>query len=160
MQATNSRQIMSHRIYLDTSVFGGVFDDEFSRPSRILFDQIKSGLYVLVTSAVVQQELNGAPKAVTDIFDEIIPFAEIVDVSEQALKLRSAYLEEKIISSKYAEDALHVALATVTECKILVSWNFKHIVHFDKISLYNAVNVLNGYNSISIFSPQEVIAYE
>ena len=151
---------MSHRIYLDTSVFGGVFDDEFSRPSRILFDQFRSGLYVLVTSAVVQQELIGAPQAVTDLFDEIVPFAEIVDVSEQALKLRNAYLEAKIVPPRYAEDALHVALASVSECKILVSWNFKHIVHFDKISLYNAVNVLNGYDAISIFSPQEVIAYE
>jgi predicted nucleic acid-binding protein len=151
---------MSHRIYLDTSVFGGVFDEEFGHPSRILFEQIKNGLYTLVTSAVVQQEIIGAPKEVTLLFDEIIPLAELIEISEQSLKLRNAYLEAKIVSQKYSEDALHVALATVADCKLLVSWNFKHIVHFDKISLYNAVNVLNGYNSISIFSPQEVIAYE
>ena len=29
-------------------------------------------------------------------------------------------------------DAMHVALATVAKADV-VSWNFKHIVHFDKI---------------------------
>lgn len=41
-----------------------------------------------------------------------------------------------------------------------MTMNFKHIVHFDKIPLYNAVNVLKGYDQISIYSPLEVIRYE
>lgn len=151
---------MNYRIYLDTSVFGGVFDEEFKKPSKKLFEQINSGLYNLVTSAVVQQELINAPEEIIDLFNDMINVAEVIDVEESALELRNAYLEAKIISSKYSDDALHVALATIAECKILVSWNFRHIVHFNKISLYNAVNALHGYNSISIFSPQEVIQYE
>lgn len=151
---------MKNRIYLDTSVFGGAFDDEFKKPSRMLFEQIRKGLYILVTSALVQQELLEAPVKVSELFEEMLPLAELVDVDERALQLRNAYLKAKIVPRRYAEDALHVALATVAECRLLVSWNFRHIVHYDKIALYNAVNVLNGYNSISIFSPQEVIAYE
>lgn len=151
---------MKNRIYLDTSVFGGAFDDEFKKPSRMLFEQIRKGLYILVTSALVQQELLEAPVKVSELFEEMLPLAELVDVDERALQLRNAYLKAKIVPRRFAEDALHVALATVAECRLLVSWNFRHIVHYDKIALYNAVNVLNGYNSISIFSPQEVIAYE
>ena len=45
---------MKYRIYLDTSGFGGVFDKEFKKPSKALFEQIESGLCTLVTSAVVQ----------------------------------------------------------------------------------------------------------
>jgi len=41
-----------------------------------------------------------------------------------------------------------------------VSWNFKHIVNFRKIPLFNAVNVLKGYRQIAIHSPLEVINYE
>ena len=40
------------------------------------------------------------------------------------------------------------------------SWNLKHIVHFQKIPRYNAVNTLHGLQELSIHSPQEVIAYE
>jgi hypothetical protein len=58
------------------------------------------------------------------------------------------------------EDALHVAVATASDCSLIVSWNFKHIVHFEKIPLYNAVNTLRGHAHIGIFSPLEVIQYE
>ncbi|MGH8559463.1 MAG: hypothetical protein ACRESZ_18845 [Methylococcales bacterium] len=42
---------------------------------------------------------------------------------------------------------------------MIVSWNFKHIVHFDKIPKYNAVNALKGYRAIELFSPSQVIDY-
>jgi hypothetical protein len=32
--------------------------------------------------------------------------------------------------------------------------------HFQKIPLYNAINTLQGYQQIAIFSPREVIQYE
>ena len=51
-------------------------------------------------------------------------------------------------------------MAAVSGCSAIVSWNFKHIVNLKKIPLYNAVNVLNGYPSLSIISPPEVLYYE
>ena len=53
-----------------------------------------------------------------------------------------------------------MALATVAECALIVSWNFQYIVHFQKIPLYNAMNTLKGYQQIAIYSPREVIEYE
>ncbi len=64
------------------------------------------------------------------------------------------------MTPKSSDDALHVALATVSGCSLIVSWNFKHIVHFEKIPLYNAINAVNGFANIAIFSPLEVIKYE
>ena len=43
---------------------------------------------------------------------------------------------------------------------LIVSWNIRHIVHFEKSRLYNAVNTLNGYGEIAIHSPLEVVQYE
>ena len=42
------------RVYADTSVFGGVFDDEFNEESKAFFEQVRSGQSVLVASAVVK----------------------------------------------------------------------------------------------------------
>ncbi|MCI0691304.1 hypothetical protein L0337_04765 [candidate division KSB1 bacterium] len=123
-------------------------------------DWVKNGQFTLVTSAVVQEEIAPAPQEVKDFFGTMLPHAEIVDIVEEALKLRQAYLDAKIVSAKYSNDALHVALATVSDCPIIVSWNFKHIVHYQKIPLYNAVNILHGYNQISIYSPLEVMKYD
>ena len=51
---------------------------------------------------------------------------------------------------------MHIALATVNNINMLVSWNFKHIVHFDKIRKFNSVNSEYGYKQYEIYSPREV----
>ena len=40
---------------------------------------------------------------------------------------------------------------------MIVSWNFKHMVHYDKIRGFNAVNLREGYGAIAIYSPLEVV---
>ena len=148
------------RVYADTSVFGGIYDDDFQDESKEFFEEVKRSRFALITSAVVRAEIEPAPEKVKIFFNDMIEIAEIVDVSKEALQLRDAYLKAGIITPKYSDDALHVALASVSNCSLIVSWNFKHIVHFEKIPLYNAVNILNGYAEIKIFSPLEVIKYE
>lgn len=50
-------------------------------------------------------------------------------------------------------------MATVAEVDVLVSWNFRHIVRLDKIRLFNAVNLAQGYKSPTIYSPREVMSH-
>ncbi len=88
---------------------------------------------------MVQAEIDPAPQQVKDLFEEMLAVAELIDITEEAIYLRDAYLEAKIVSANYSDDALHVALATVSECSLIVSWNSRHIVHFEKIPLYNAM---------------------
>ena len=42
------------RIYVDTSVFGGVFDIEFMEPSNTFFQQVRSGQFLLCTSVLLK----------------------------------------------------------------------------------------------------------
>jgi predicted nucleic acid-binding protein len=148
---------MPTRVYADTSVFGGVFDLEFARTSKAFFDRVRDGTFELVVSAVVQAEIAPAPKAVRELLDDLLPMADVVRITAGALELRNAYLQAGILTPAWAEDALHVALATLAGCAMIVSWNFKHIVHYRKIPLYNAVNTLRGYGKIEIYSPREVV---
>ena len=150
----------SIHIYADTSVFGGIFDKEFKAPSKSFFDALKKGRFFLITSELVRQEIEAAPIRIRNFFYDILSIADIAEVTEDTLKLQKAYLDAEILSEKYSTDALHVALATVSQASLIVSWNFKHIVNFQKIPLYNAINILNGYNEIAIHSPMEVIEYE
>ncbi len=147
------------KVYIDTSVFGGVFDEEFVDPSKELFAEVDAGRFKIVVSAVVEREVLAAPQAVQDLFRQVVVNAEIAEITQEVLDLRDAYLNAGVITPKSIDDATHVALATISGCHMIVSWNFKHIVHFQKIPKYNAVNVLNGYNGINIFSPSQVIQY-
>ena len=126
----------------------------------MFFDEVKKQRFTLVTSAVVQAEIEPSPEKVRKLFDEMIVMADMAHVDSPTLALQESYLKEGIVTSNSFDDALHVALATTAKCDLIVSWNFKHIVHFEKIPKYNAVNILQGYGKIGIFSPLEVIAYE
>lgn len=148
------------KIYVDTSVFGGVFDEEFDKPSQQLFEEIDSGRFTLVTSAIVEAEIEPAPNNVQLLFAKYAKNAYVVEITHEMLKLQSGYISSGVVTEKSLEDALHVAIATVSGCDMIISWNFKHIVHFDKIPKYNAVNILNGFGSIGIYSPLEVIRYD
>jgi predicted nucleic acid-binding protein len=148
------------RVYADTSVFGGVFDDEFAEASRAFFELVRRGQFRLVISAAVRQELAAAPPQVQALLAEMVAVSELVEVTAETTGLQQAYLDAGIVTPRSALDALHVAQATVAGCDLIVSWNFRHIVHFQRIPMYNAVNTLHGYGAIAIHSPLEVVADE
>lgn len=145
------------RIYADTSVFGGCFDEEFALPSRRLFQEIISGKYILVVSAVTMRELAEAPEKVRDLLVSIgSENVEVIEQPEEIEHLRDAYLKNGILGDSSAADAEHIAAASVAGVDLIVSWNFKHIVHFDKIRQFHAVNLMQGYHPIPIHTPREV----
>lgn len=148
------------RVFVDTSVFGGCFDEEFDEESRRFFDEVQEGRFVIIVSQRVLDELADAPEMVSKLVSEVSAFTQEVDVTDEVVQLRDAYLEAGILGTSSIHDAEHIAVASVEQVDLLVSWNFKHIVHFDKIRAYNAINMLKGYRQIDIRSPQEVVGYE
>lgn len=141
-------------------MFGGILDDEFARISRAFFTAVRKGRLALVTSALVAEELEAAPPYVWAWFRRHVRLAEVAEISPAALSLRQAYLSEGIVTPKSATDALHVAIATVYRCPVLVSWNCRHIVNYRRIPRYNEVNRINGYGELAIHTPLEVVGDE
>ena len=123
------------RVYADTSVFGGAFDPQFERGSKAFFDRVREGAFEAAISALVLDELKPAPARVRSLFEELEPWLVRVDTGKEAYELQEAYLQASVVGRKWETDALHVATATVRGCRAIVSWNFRHIVHFDKIPL-------------------------
>jgi hypothetical protein len=148
------------RIYLDTSVLGGCFDPEFATWSNGLLDDMRAGRFIPVLSELLATELAGAPGAVRKVHAELLQLSETpVAIDGEALDLLAAYEASSVLGPKYWADMLHIALATVADVDLLVSWNFKHIVRFDKIRLFNAVNLQQGYRPLAIHSPREVTTH-
>ena len=102
------------------------------------------------------EELAPAPGKVLDVFYSL-PKRNIfvIDAIEAHEELAEKYINEGILTKKWYDDALHIAIATHVRADVLVSWNFKHIVRCDKIIQFNKVNTLNNYQPVSIYSPQE-----
>ena len=145
------------RIYVDSSVFGGYFEPEFAEGSRRLFEFVRKGRILVLVSDFVIDEVLDAPAHVQALFTGIPAGAALkIQTSPAAIGLRDEYLRAKILGPASEVDATHVALATVVRADAIVSWNFRHIVHLDKMRRFNQVNLAKGYGPLTIVSPNEV----
>ena len=145
------------RVYADTSVFGGTQDEEFKLASEHFFEQVKRGRYLILVSSVTLEEISRAPQKVREILeglpeDGAVRFA----LDEEARELAEAYIAAGVLGPASRADATHVAAATVLRADLILSWNFRHIVNYERIRKFNAVNLLNGYRTVDIRSPREM----
>lgn len=148
------------RIYIDTSVIGGYFDDEFNTDTRLLFDEILREEYKLVISDLTVRELVNAPERVRTLLRDLKIDFEIIAVTQESIDLATDYINEKVVGQTSFDDCIHIATATIHKLDLLVSWNFKHIVNVIRIRGYNSINLRNGYSPLEIRSPKDLINYE
>jgi len=151
---------MKQKVYIDTSVIGGCFDPEFEEWSTRLFDDFISGKRIAVISDITLDELSEAPEFVQENFRKVPEKnIEVLISDTESRKLADLYVLEGAVSKRFYEDALHIAISTINQVNVLASWNFKHIVNLDRIRLYNAVNLKNGYTMLEIRNPREILKF-
>jgi predicted nucleic acid-binding protein len=151
---------MKQRIYIDTSVVGGYFDEEFKEATIKLFERLDNNEIIFVISDLLDLELINAPQIVRE---HLLKYSadkfQRVELTEEAIKLADSYIEKKVVGITSLEDCRHIALATIHKVDVLASWNFKHIVNLDRIKGYNSVNLRLGYSMIEIRSPKDLVNY-
>ena len=144
------------RVYIDTSVFGGYFDDEFAELTQPFFEAIFAGSVIPLISDTLAAELTAAPQPVRDLLQRVLPTCERLTLTTESIQLQQAYLRANVVTPKYADDALHVAQATVAHADVLASWNFRHLVNPEKARLYNGINVSAGYDLLFVMTPVDI----
>ncbi len=126
---------MKTRVYIETSVISYLT----ARPSRDLVGMARQQVtqtwwdvrakHDLYTSEVVARECNsGDPEAAARPMTAIedIP---LLRVTTDAVEIAKSLVSDGIIPQKAAEDALHIAIATVHTVDFLLTWNCKHIAN-------------------------------
>jgi len=151
---------MIQRIYIDTSVVGGYFDEEFKDATQRLFKRLEDNEVKFIISDLLELELLQAPKHVNELLLKYPSERfERIELTEEILSLADRYIIDKVVGRTSLEDCRHIALATINRVDVLASWNFKHIVNLDRIKGYNSVNLRMGYPTIEIRTPQELVRY-
>jgi len=151
---------MKQRIYIDTSVVGGFFDEEFKEATTKLFERLEKDEVIFVVSDLLDIELLRAPQQVRELLTNYsINKFERIELTKEADLLAETYIKEGVVGKTSLEDCRHIALATINKVDVLASWNFKHIVNLDRIKGYNSVNLRVGYSMIEIRSPKDLVNY-
>jgi len=146
------------RIYIDTSVVGGYFDADHEEATRLLFQQLEDKEIIFIISEVLVGELKDAPEHVKSLLDNYDDDCiERVPLTDEARELADKYIIEGVVGVTSLNDCRHIAIATIANADLLASWNFKHIVNIRRIRGYNYVNIKNGYSTIEIRSPRDLV---
>lgn len=105
---------MKPRLYFETSILGGVYDEEFEEISTLLFEKVNIGQIICVYSDLSETELKNAPKNVRDFFINFLKQnMEFVEVTEEAYSLAEKYIAEKVVGQASADDCRHIATVTI-----------------------------------------------
>jgi predicted nucleic acid-binding protein len=149
---------MKQRIYIDTSVIGGYYDAPLQDATQQLFERIVDREFDVYFSEVNDAELMNAPQRVKEV-KELIPSDcfHYIEMTDEVKVLALLYIKEGALGEASRNDAYHIALASINRVDYLISWNFKHIVNYNKIKMFNAINMRFGYPLIDICSPLEFL---
>jgi hypothetical protein len=108
------------RIYLENSVIGEYYDDEFKESTIKLFEEFKSKEYKAVISSHVTTELDdGVPDYIKKNLEQL--YYEFHEITNEMKELADKYMAEGIVTEKYYNDALHINIAVVLDVDVLVS---------------------------------------
>jgi predicted nucleic acid-binding protein len=153
--------MVKNTIYLDTSVFNFFFEDkdlEKADSTRELFREIRNGKFNAYISELVLREIGRTRGQKRERLLSLIKTYKIpwLEVTPECMELTGKYMGRKIFPSKYRDDGLHVAIATVNQIDVVVSWNLRHMVKLRTRREVKAVNIAEGYKEIEICTPMEV----
>jgi predicted nucleic acid-binding protein len=148
---------MKNKVYLDTSVISALFDER--TPERLAMTielWSKLNAYEVYISELVLEELEKASEQIkAKLFSAVEDFT-VLKISKEAEELADIYVKHGIFPEKYFDDALHVALSSVNQIGILLSWNFTHLVKLKTRRMVSIVNILENIIPVEIASPPEL----
>ena len=81
----------------------------------------------------------------------------LLDLNPEALKLAARFVGRKVLPAKAADDALHIAVATVHDLDYLLTWNCKHIANPATQKKLAAMSRERGYELPTICTPHEFL---
>lgn len=148
------------KLYLDTTIPNYVYADHLPEEQALtikLFEEIRRGVHRAVISDVVLGELQRAEEPLRSKLLKEVKDIEILAPILEVEALAQRYIASEIISPSYADDARHVAIATINNMDAVISWNYDHLVSLSKIKKINIVNEIMGYKHIEIVTPKEAV---
>ena len=125
-----------------------VTQDWWDGPSK-KFDLFVSELVIAEASAGD----SNAARARLDLIRDI----PLLGAKEEIDRLAELLVNKGPIPPKAAEDAVHIAFATVHGMDYLVTWNFKHIANAEIRKAIMRLTEKAGYSSSVICTPEELM---
>lgn len=158
---------MSKTVYIETSILGYLT----ARPTENLilaanikitrdwWDEYGSSL-ILYVSEIVEDEASRGDPTIADRRHDLLQSLIFLDLTEEAIALAQDFLQQSNLPPKAANDALHIALATVYGLDYLLTWNCKHMANAQIQRKLSQISLERGYELPLICTPYEFIGFK
>ena len=155
---------MKKRVYIETSIASYLT----ARPSRDLIQAARQQItndwwedrrseFELFVSQYVLDEAGGGDLAAARRRLELLSELPVLRTTEEAKDLAEALLADGVLPRKAATDALHIAMSTVHELNVLLTWNCKHLANAEILGEVGRVIRSRGYEPPVICTPDELM---
>lgn len=154
------------KVYLDTSVISYLEQNdapEQMRETREVWERLKAGQYDVFLSDVVLRELGDCRDA--DKRNLLIGHLSeikyrLIAVDNSIVNFAEKIVANGVLKRKNIDDCQHIAAAILSDCDIIVSWNFKHIVNVKTIRGIKVITTVEGYKDLLIYQPTALLTEE
>ncbi len=146
---------MKRSILLDTNVPNAYFDSskpERQRETKRLWKYLPR-FQVCISEVTMGEILDTEDIYLRENLAWLVKDFERLAVTEEALKLAESYIRNRVLTRRHINDLLQIAITTVNNLDVLLSWNFEHVVKETKIIKVNYTNELHNYKQIKILPP-------
>jgi hypothetical protein len=155
---------MKKRVYLETTIVSYLT----ARPSRDLIRAARQQMtsewwtarrseFDLYVSQVVVDEASAGDREMAESRLRLLAGLPRVKITDEVVALTADLLRAHALPQKAAEDALHIALATVHGMDFLLTWNCAHIANAEMIPAIRATILAAGYECPEICTPEGML---
>jgi hypothetical protein len=152
------------RVYIESTIPSYVV----ARPARDLLQAARQQLakdwwdlkrheHELFISQVVLDEIASGEREMAQRRLALVASLTMLDLSTDAETLAESILRSGLLPAKADGDAAHIALATVHEMDILLTWNCRHIANAAIVGPLRRLVEGQGYTLPEIYTPEELL---
>ncbi len=155
---------MKRKVYIETTVISYLT----ARPSRDLivaahqqitkdwWENLRNEFDLFVSQAVVREAAGGDQEAAARRLGALDSIMSL-DITQEAEEVAGRLLSTGLVPARAAEDALHIALATIHGMDFLLTWNCKHIANAVIRERVDGLLLASGYRAPVICTPEELM---
>lgn len=147
------------KIYLDSTIPNYIFNNEYPEKqaaAKVLFYAAKKNSCSLFVSPITIYEIKNSSEPKRSKMLSLLKVCALFQETPDAEKLAQDYIKQAVFTKANREDARHVAYAVYYGIDIIASYNFTHIVKLSTIKKLQAANLILGYRTPEIRSPEEI----
>ena len=124
--------------------------------TRMWWKRDQSRYAIFVSAVVMTEAARGDRKAAKKRVEFLGQFS-VLEPTPEVQALFDLYLEKGVVPPGNAEDAAHLAFASIYKMEYLCTWNFKHLANVLALRRLRQLNEKRGFFVPQVCTPEELL---